>query len=289
MNFIKELQEARMLRDKQDQLSLTYEDAKEKMYLLILILETMRNFRDFKSIAAAYSRKTVRYDNYKHFRPESTDLYNLIYFVVGDEDAQDKLKNPGAAKRARKTTSLPQLALSRYIRSISNLSDPIKTDIGLIQQIESALKIQNSDYKMLRRNVMNLQKLDKAEIKKTITRLTFAVRAKLADSDITSDFSKMVAFNNLEDTRYKTPEVTPHAISTDVSVDDASNYRFLVPVNTVPFVARFITLANAGRSVTGQYVTSYLPIISMINDIVKAGPVYIEQLKMVHQRAKRRR
>ena len=33
MNFIKELQEARMLRDKQDQLSLTYEDAKEKMYL----------------------------------------------------------------------------------------------------------------------------------------------------------------------------------------------------------------------------------------------------------------
>jgi hypothetical protein len=37
MNFIKEITEARMLRDKNDQLALTYNDAKEKMYLLLLL------------------------------------------------------------------------------------------------------------------------------------------------------------------------------------------------------------------------------------------------------------
>ena len=288
MNFIKDLKEARMLRDKNDQLALTYSDAKEKMYLLILILETMRNFKNFKSVAAAYSRKTIRYDNYKNFRPESTDLYNLIYFVVGDDEALDKLKNPGEAKKQRKTTSVPQMALTRYIRTISNLSDTNKNDTSLINQLESTLKIQNSDYKMLRRNVMNLNRLDKSEVKKTITRLTFAARSKLADSDIMSDFSKMVAFNNLEDTRYQSPEVTVPSI-TDVKIEDVKNYRFLVNVNQVPFVAKFIGLANSGKSVMGTYVSAYLPVIQMIDDIVKAGPVYIEQLKVLHQRAKKRR
>lgn len=288
MNFIKEISEARMLRDKNDQLSLTYDDAKEKMYLLLLILEAMRNFKNFKSSAAAYARKTIRYDNYKNFRPETTDLHNLIYFVVGDDAALDKLKNPGQAKKQRKVTSVPQLALTRYIRTISNLSEPNKGDIGLINKLESTLKIQNSDYKMLRRNIMNLSRLDKSDVKKTITRLTFAARAKLADSDIMADFSKMVAFNNLEDTRFQSPEVMPPATG-EVSIGDAANYRFLVNVNQVPFVARFIGLANAGKSVMGTYVSAYLPIIQMIDDIVKAGPVYIEQLKVVHQRAKKRR
>lgn len=288
MNFIKDLKEARMLRDKNDQLSLTYADAKEKTYLILLILETMRNFKSFKSIAAAYSRKTIRYDNYKHFRPESTDLHNLIYFVVGDEAALDRLKNPGEAKKQRKVTTVPQMALTRYIRNISNLSDTHTSDSTFMNQLESSLKIQNSDYKTLRRNIMNLNRLDNAEVKKTITRLMFAARAKLSDSDLMSDFSKLVAFNNLEDNRYQSPELEVPAVG-DVSMEDAKNYRFLVNVNQVPFVSRFVGLARAGKSVMGTYVSAYAPIINMIDDIVKAGPVYIEQLKVLHQRAKKRR
>ena len=288
MNFIKDLKEARMLRDKNDQLALTYSDAKEKAYLLILMLEVMRNFKSAKSIAAAYSRRTIRYDNYKHFRPESTDLYNLLYFVLGDDEALDKLRNPGEAKKQRKQTRVPQMALTRYIRSISNMSDPISGDISIINQLESTLGIQNGDYKSMRRYVMNLRKLSQEDTKKTITRLTFAARAKLGDCDLIKDFSKLVALNNLEDDKYQSPEVMPPSI-TDITPDDTKNYRFLVHVNKVPFVAKFLELSKAGRSVMGAYVDAYLPIITMIDDIVKAGPVYIEQLKILHQRAKKRR
>jgi|GEM_PF-5405668 len=70
---------------------------------------------------------------------------------------------------------------------------------------------------------------------------------------------------------------------------ESQQFRFLVNVNQVPFVAKFIGLANSGKSVMGTYVSAYLPVIQMIDDIVKAGPVYIEQLKVLHQRAKKRR
>jgi hypothetical protein len=34
---------------------------------------------------------------------------------------------------------------------------------------------------------------------------------------------------------------------------------------------------------------AYLPAIKMVDDIVQGGPAYVQQLRALHQRAKRRR
>lgn len=65
------------------------------------------------------------------------------------------------------------------------------------------------------------------------------------------------------------------------------NYRFLVSNDRLPFIAKFLHAAKDGKTVIANFVQAYLPIIIMVDDIVRAGPTYVHQLKILHKRAKR--
>ena len=113
-------------------------------------MEVLRRFPNFAAYAHGYAKKTSGHDNYKHFRMSGTDLYNFIYFVVGDQDALDKLKDPGAAYALRRTTQFPLMGFNRYVSKLSmggvgNVAQDQQTFINM----ESALKITNSDYKAI--------------------------------------------------------------------------------------------------------------------------------------------
>ena len=120
----------------------------------------------------------------------------------------------------------------------------------------------------------------------TVTRLLFAGRAKLSDSDFLQQFSKLALDKNLEDLSKTDPE---YSVSTpdDVKQSDVINYRFLVPVSKLPFIAKFIENAVAGKTTIAQFVQAYAPLVVMLDDIVRAGPAYIEQFKILHKRAKK--
>lgn len=64
-------------------------------------------------------------------------------------------------------------------------------------------------------------------------------------------------------------------------------YAFLVGINNAVRSLRFIEMAQDGNAIPPDFVKAYMPIIEMIDDIVDAGPGAIQQLKLVHQRAKR--
>lgn len=65
------------------------------------------------------------------------------------------------------------------------------------------------------------------------------------------------------------------------------NYRFIVSNDRLPFIAKFLNSAKEGKTVIANFVQAYLPIIEMVDDIVRAGPTYVHQLKILHNRAKR--
>ena len=65
------------------------------------------------------------------------------------------------------------------------------------------------------------------------------------------------------------------------------NYRFLVSPSKLPFIAKFLSNATQKKTIIANFVEAYLPIIKMVDDIVRAGPTYVEQLKVLHNRAKR--
>tara|TARA_B100000035_G_scaffold58183_1_gene46463 strand:- start:6570 stop:7439 length:870 start_codon:yes stop_codon:yes gene_type:complete len=288
MNFIKELQESRMTRDARNQRLLTYTDCKEKAYLTILCLQAMRYYRKHKTDAMKYAYKTVMFREYNRFRIDSTDLYNLYHFITGDEKALKKLRNPGAAAKERRTTVISVGKLNGFLRRMASGDSVTAEDIKALALIESDLDISNPHYREIRRRLNTFDTDTTSERKTTITRLLFAARSKLSDSDVMPMFSKFAGDNNLEDFSATDPE--PKISTPDqMGMADVQMYRLLLPVNSLPFVSRFLNMISKGKTIPANIAASYYPLVMMVHDIVKAGPAYIDQLKILHNRAKKAR
>ena len=42
-------------------------------------------------------------------------------------------------------------------------------------------------------------------------------------------------------------------------------------------------------NIPNTFLNGYMPIIKMVDDIVSAGPTYVQNLRVLHQRAKKQR
>lgn len=287
-SFIKDMHEARMTRSTGTLKSLTYTDCCERLYLSVLILEALNQYAYFRRTAGEYARRTTGYDTFKAYRMSGTDLYNFAYFVNGTDEAMNKLKDPSAAKAMRQRTFLPLMQLNGWLKSISSNHQYTQTSQFLIK-LEGALNITNADYKIVRRNLTRYKSLSTKDKQNTITRLLIAARAKLRTSDLVDDLGKLSATNDLETARVadNEPTVSVPDISTDAR--DINLYRYIVGTENVMRTRNFLNLAKQGKSVPSQFVQGYVPAVKMLDDIVKAGPAYINLLRALHQRAKKSR
>ena len=285
--FLTDLQEARMTRDAKNQRRLTYADCRERAYLTLLMLQVMRYYPSHIRMAAQYAFKTVMYRDYLKFRVDGTDLYNLFHFITGDSKALGKLKDPGTAELERKKILLSVGKLNGYLRNLGRSESASDSDYRILATIESDLKITNRDYKEIRRRLVTFDTDTPKERQTTITRLLFAGRSKLTDGDFLQQFTRLTLDKNLENPNLTSPEPTVSTPDQQVPIEDLRNYRFLVSTQQIPFVGKFLQSARSGRAIVANFTQAYLPIIMMIDDIVRAGPSYIEQLKQVHNRAKR--
>ena len=285
MDFIKGLYEARMLRDENNAKVLTYTDCCERLYLSLLMLEFMRYYPQTRNFVKSYASRTKKND-YKNFRLHSTDLYNLIYFVDGDEEAMNKLKDPEAAKKTRAQVFLPLVSLNRYLTQLSNDSQPIGVSETLTK-LESNLKITNSDYKNIRRVILNIRGVSEKEKSQAATKLLLAARAKLRNSDLIDDYEKLIASKDLESNKVQDNEPKVSVPDLTPSSTKLLYYQYIVGKENIALTRLFMQMARDGKSIPPQYVKGYLPAIKMLDDIVSAGPAYISALRALHQRAKK--
>ena len=284
LNVLHDIYEARMTRNSEDQRILTYTDCVERTYLSLLILLLLAQFPTYRQYASQYARMTKR-TNYKQFRMYSTDLHNFVYFVTGDDAAMDKLKDAKAAKIMRQRSNFPTLALNRFLSELSSGMAPTSA-LQLFMTIESGLNIRNTDYKTMRREILDYSNLTGREKRMTVTRLLHATRAKLRSSDIIENLEKLAADRNLE--TGAVPDNEPKISVPDVNTQgkDLALYRYLVGGKNIVQLKRFIDLALSGKSIPGSVVQAYLPAIKLIDDIVKAGPSFVSVLKALQSRAK---
>ena len=286
-SFLEELNEARMTKDSGPSRKLSYADCGERMYLTLLALETMRQYSDHKGSVQRYCKKTSGFELYKYYRIMGTDLYNFLYFLVG---SQDKLKDPEAARAtaAKIKRSIPIMDINRHIQALGRGAEPTLVT-KMFLGIESSLNITNADYKMIRRGLQDYPKLTKADKERLVTRLIFAVRAKLRSSDIIDDFEKFAAIKNLETSLVKDPEPTISTPDISTATQDFALYRYLVGADKLGLTKQFLNNVKDGRATSANMNQAYLPAVKMIDDIVQGGPAYVQQLRALHQRAKKRR
>ena len=286
LEFLSELYEARMTRNSGDTAKLTYNDCCERLYLTLLVLELLSKYPKYMPYAKAYAKKTKDV-NYKRFQMHGTDLHNFIYFVNGDDEALAKLKDPDSTRMVARRTTLPLNNINRYLTTLSQglVSRPNET----FMSIESALKISNADYKATRRYLQNFSGLNTFDKKKVATRLAIASRAKLRSSDIIIYMEELLAERDLETRSVKDNEPTISSPDIAVTGPELSYYRFLVGARNLVGTKKFLELARSGNSIPSTFVKQYLPAIQLIDDIVKAGPGYVQMLRSLQKRAKKRR
>jgi hypothetical protein len=111
----------------------------------------------------------------------------------------------------------------------------------------------------------------------------------LRSSDIIDDFERFAAVKNLEKTDVFDPE--PQISTPDIrtSPSDIALYRYLVGAKNMALTKRFLDQAKNGKAVSAKMMKAYMPVIEMIDDIVQAGPAYVQNLRAVHDRAKKKR
>jgi hypothetical protein len=286
MDFIQEIHEARMTRDGNNLRVLTYTDCCERLYLSLLIVDLLRRFPRYQQSIKSYASRTTRYANYNSFKASGTDLYNFMYFVSGGDDAQDKLKNPAAAKAMRKTTYFSTMQVNGYLTTIGSGGQPTN-GMSVLVSAESSLKIANQDYKTIRRSIQNFAQLSNVDKKIQVTRLLYASRAKLRSSDIIDDLEKLAVSGNFETGLVKDTEPTVSLPDIPVASKDIINYKFLVGAKNIMLAQKVLSLATRGVGVPSNFIVAYLPILKMVHDIVRAGPSFIQQLKVLHKRAQK--
>ena len=231
-SFIKDMHEARMTRQAGTVKSLTYTDCCERLYLSVLVLEALNQYAYFRRTAGEYARRTTGYDTFKAYRMSGTDLYNFAYFVNGNDEAMNKLKDPSAAKAMRQRTFLPLMQLNGWLKSIASNHQYTQTSQFLIK-LEGALNITNADYKIVRRNLTRYKSLSTKDKQNTITRLLIAARAKLRTSDLVDDLGKLSATNDLETARVADNEPTVSVPDITTDARDISLYRYIVGTENV--------------------------------------------------------
>lgn len=287
MEFIKELHEARMTKGEGNVAKLTYTDCGERMYLLLLAMEVMRLYPAYKKVVQRYCQKTKMFDNYKYYLSSGTDLYNFIYFLVGDDSAQAKLKDPDAAIAMKQRTRIPLIALSKHIEALAQGREPSMVT-KLFLDIEGAIRLPSDDYKKIRRGIKDFPKLRQKEREVLVTRLIFAVRAKLRSSDFIEPFEKFAIVKDLESPYASDPEPRLSTPDVKISPANAAMYRYLVGPSNIAQTKRFLDMAMSGNAASAEMLKAYMPVIEMIDGIVQAGPAYVQNLKALHNRAKKR-
>jgi hypothetical protein len=119
------------------------------------------------------------------------------------------------------------------------------------------------------------------------------IRALENDQDISPDKESVellekldelqLVFNDLEEL----DEGAFDRIEQRVEARDLLLYRMIVGQSNMMLTKKFLELALNGKSVPSSMVKGYLPALKMLDDIVTAGPGYVQMLRLLHQRAKK--
>ena len=78
-------------------------------------------------------------------------------------------------------------------------------------------------------------------------------------------------------------------IAKRVAKRDIIYYRLIVGAENLMRARLFLELAKDGKNIPSAYVKGMQPAIEMLDDIVTAGPGFVQMLKVLHKRAQKTR
>jgi len=142
-----------------------------RIFSHILALEVLSHL-NIRS-ASDYVTSILRLQAWKGFKPQASDLYNFLTVVFDQAEYADKI--PGYKK-----ITIPELRIKRYLRALNSGRADHADFNNLIVLLQQSLGIssnsKSSELLYVKKMVMDWDKLNHADRKKTVDRLALVMR-----------------------------------------------------------------------------------------------------------------
>lgn len=102
-----------------------------------------------------------------------------------------------------------------------------------------------------------------------------------------AEWAAMEGGHNIDDV-HQIDEDAWSRIEARVEARDLALYRLIVGGENLMQAKMFLQFAKEGKSIPSTYVKGFLPALEMLDDIVTAGPGFVQMLRVLRTRAKRR-
>ena len=183
-SFVKDLNESSQYRTRQ---ALSSSDARtiaDHCFIDTLALWVLYNEFEYAPAAMRYAAKTVAYGNFKRYSQAGTDMYHTCH-VLSTKDS-NLISGGPKDKVLLDRIRFPDQLMTTYLRNTAANKTTDAQVRNLFQILERNLIIGNSNYRSVRRLVMDWKKLSDSQKSLAITRMLQFYRANARRSELYS-------------------------------------------------------------------------------------------------------
>ena len=189
--FIREeLNESTMYRTRAQAETANETDVADFAFVTLITLWLLYNNKDTRNLARNYATQTIQYRDFNHYRRAGTDLYMAIHRLV----------NAG---------KLNEREILRFLTMMSG-NQQISSPESWLLTLERQLKINNSAFKMMRRNIADWKTINDSQHELVYNKLLLYYRAKAIRSELYSIIENLAKNHDLKIAKAKGSKVSRH-------------------------------------------------------------------------------
>ena len=184
LEFINELCESRLVRQKKQIKQFTAKDAADLVFLYACTITILKNEFKYAPTAMAYAHKTRMYSNWNVFRTNGTDMYVLLCGLIGTDDTNKLMADQEASQVFRNSLTVNQPQLKQWLAYSAKGRIDKQVDGQFLFRLEKQLRVDNEQYKAIRRLAADWGNLKHGQKTLIITRCMQAFRIRARRSEL---------------------------------------------------------------------------------------------------------
>ena len=205
-------------------------DIADFTFLYLLSIEILRHEMATSHSMATYANSSLRWGNFNSFVGNANDLYILLHILTGknNQSARAALADNVASNKFLAHLVVDPNKVKSYLRNVALEQYQPTWSRQFFLEMETKLKIQTSNYRSIRRLVVDWPTLNKVDRQLVMTRLLQAFRARMMRSEIKGHLETLAAAQKLEIKNVANPETGQQAPIQQASTTDLSTIAKMV-------------------------------------------------------------
>ena len=183
---------------------LTARQVADQVFMDLIALWILNNIYEFAPKSERYAMRTLNGANrFERWKITNSDLYNSLHMVIAKRtDLLSKMADKTLLKKIRVNVQ----EIRRYLNEIKTGKLREVNCRMLLQRFETQLKIENSNYKSIRRLAQDWNRLMTSQKRQVVTRMLFFYNSNARTCEMHYLMKDLAKKHNFKDRKAKDPE-----------------------------------------------------------------------------------